>query len=489
MKAYMLHTASLTVTAADRAVADTRRREVFAAGRIKPATADMGGVCGQIIDREKLTVRYGSVAVMHIAGAIAATDDDVLCWLMGAIPSKWIQEDARSLLADSTVETVVLALSTPGGAVAGFSGVSEALKALGAAKKLVGIVADGAYSLGCLIAGHCSEVYITPTGGMGNIGIIEGPFVDETKALEKAGVEVYYACSPSGKADGRPGAPVTPELRQSLGSALRVWYEELVSVFASRGLSVADIDGFNAGIFAARDAVTVGLADGVQTFDAVMGALIAGQPVPTQPDSTGANDDLEEPELITSPSGLSPGAFALESTMTLTTAQWGALTAEAVKAARPDLVTSLTPPAPTAAAPAPATIDELKAAFPGESEFIVDAASAKMTLHDANAKFVGVLRDRLTASAKALADAKAEAAASAAKPADPAAVKAAAHVAKVTTVEPSATPGNPTAAVCPFKTAPEAIASIAAEKRLNVAAAAVEAKKAWPELFSAKRTA
>lgn len=483
MKPYMLNVGhGLAVSAAERAAALARRRETLAAGKLN-SLADVPpaieNLPARMAEGDRLTCRYGTVAVMHISGAIASSEEDPVCWLMGGVPSAWIEADARDLAEDPTVETVVLALATPGGAVSGFATVSQALKDLGSKKRLIAVVSDAAYSLGAIVAAHASECYISPTGGMGNVGVVFGPFVDETRALDKAGVEVWYAVSPDGKAWGRPGAALPQDFRDNLTRAMRVWYLELTAVFANRGITTADLDAMNGAIYAGADAVAMGLADGVQTLAGVVGALISGKDIePIAQPEEGPGDDTEEPEPITIPQGTLPRA-TLETHMQMTEAHWGALTADAIKSKRPDLVANLAPkvePIPAA------SIDELEAAFPGEAEFVLAQAKAKATLADANAKFVGILRDRLTAANASAAEWKTKAEA---KTETPAAAKAAAAVAQVQVVEAGSIPGAPSAQSCPFKTSAEAISAIAKEKRITIAAAANEARKQYPALFAA----
>lgn len=500
MKHYMLHTAGLTLTPGDRAVADRKRTEVLAAGKGRWTGSlpdQVGGVPARYQDRERITARYGSVAVMRIEGALACGEDDTICWLMGGVPSRWIEEDARALAADTTIETVVMLLASPGGAVAGFSGVSEALTALGKAKRLIAVVADAAYSMACCIAGHASEIYITPSGGMGNIGILAGPFVDETKALEKAGVEVYWACSPDGKAWGHTGAQVTDELKASLSRQARVWYETFVKVFEVRGLALENIDAMNAMFYAAGDAVTAGLADQVLTLDQVLTSLVAGLEIPSgnAGDDVGPSDDPEDPELITqgSASGMSPAAAprTLEPPMNLTPAHWAGLTADAVKKNRADLLPAILALAGGAAVSTaePPGIAKLKTEFAGESDFILEAAEKGWTIEQARGEFNAVLRKRLDETNAKLAEAQGKITELSKTPptpqADAATEKAKATVAGVTVVEGKALGGDAPAdpAACPHKTAKDAIKAVKGELRVSDAKAATEAQKRWPQLF------
>lgn len=498
MKHYMLHTAGLTLTPGDRAVAERKRTEVLAAGKGRWTGSlpdQVGGVPARYQDRERVTARYGSVAVMRIEGALACGEDDVICWLMGGVPSRWIEEDARALAADATIETVVMLLASPGGAVAGFSGVSEALTVLGKAKRLIAVVADAAYSMACCIAGHAAEIYITPSGGMGNIGILAGPFVDETRALEKAGVEVYWACSPDGKAWGHSGTPVTDELKASLNRQARVWYETFVKVFEGRGLALENIDAMNAMAYAGADAVAAGLADRVLTLDQILTSLVGGLDLPAGDAGTGPSDHAEEPELITqgSASGMSPAAAprTLESPMNLTPAHWAGLTADAVKKNRADLLPAILALAGGAAASVaePPGIAKLKTEFAGESDFILEAAEKGWTIDQARGEFNGVLRKRLEETNAKLTEAQGALVELRKTPpaptTDAATEKAMATVAGVTVVEGKALGGDAPAGpdACPHKTTRDAIKAVKGELRCSDGKASIEAQKRWPSLF------
>lgn len=508
MNHYMLHTGELTLTAERRATADRNREETYGpgnrtrggrAGSSKLAangglSLELGGITCRLHERERLTARYGRVAILDICGTLCGGQEDALCWYLGGIPSAWVAADAKNLADDPSIDDVILRINSNGGAVNGFSAIAESLKVLAEKKKVTAVVDDAAYSMACVISALAHEVYITPSGGMGNIGIICGPFVDDTAAMAKAGIDVFYACAPDGKSWGNWGGGLPDAFKESMTAAARRWYTTFAAYFESRGLSIDDVDAMNAAVYAGQDAVDVGLAHGVKTFDEVVLPMLGtSQPTPTRPARAAAQPNQSDP------SGTSPiGNAGQETTMTLSKAQWDGLTPDDVRKARPDLVTAFAGSA-TPTPPAPATFEQLDAAFAGEDKFVGDCLRGKLTLEAAQQKYTGHLKEKLNAQSTELATLRGENVELKNKPATaphataPAggstaeAISKASGVVKSTTVlDPTGLPAGTTAqgagGECPHKTLKDAIKAVKGELKCSEAKASTEAIKRWPDL-------
>ena len=172
---------------------------------------------------------------------------------------------------------VVHKFDCPGGVCSGMTEARTALEALSAkySKPLLtyvdGMLCSAAFNLACA----SREIWMAVDACAGSIGVILCT-VDETAALDKAGVKVRYVTTGARKADGQMGAPVTDE---SLADAQRK-VDTLGALFfaaaaRARHTTAAAIEGLQAAVFHGREAVSKGLADGVATwaeFLALVGA-------------------------------------------------------------------------------------------------------------------------------------------------------------------------------------------------------------------------
>ncbi len=168
------------------------------------------------------------------------------------------------------VRALILKIDSPGGVAAG---MGEAHKAIRALSKKYGIpIYAYADEMACSAAYHlasaCAEVWTSEAGVLGSVGVILCT-IDETKALEKAGVAVRYVVTGARKADMHPGQPVTDDVldvAQAKVDYLGALFFKAVA--KARGLAPKAVEGLQAAVFHGPAAVAAGLADGVAGWDA-----------------------------------------------------------------------------------------------------------------------------------------------------------------------------------------------------------------------------
>lgn len=181
-----------------------------------------------------------------------------------------IVAQSRAALVHGDVKKLALRIDSPGGVV---SGMDEAHKALLRLQKETGktisaFVDEQACSAAYGLASACKGgIYLPSTGHAGSIGVILCT-VDETKALDKAGIRVRYVVTGQRKADMHPGAPITDAvLRTAQAKVDQLGEIFFASVSKARGLSPKKIRGYEAAVFLGKDAVSAGLADGVMGWE------------------------------------------------------------------------------------------------------------------------------------------------------------------------------------------------------------------------------
>lgn len=245
--------------------------ERLTAGEIQAAIGDRQQ------GREAAMYRVGDTAVIPIRGVIARYADQVngVCQDTGRSADS-IQADIKAALADLSVKRIALRIDSPGGTVAGTAETGAAIKAAIASGKPVHAFVDGlAASAAYWIAAAAETITVSAaTAQVGSIGIITAHY-DETAANEKRGIKVHVVRSTALKAPGTAGESLTAEQLDSINRRIGQLHAAFVDhVAAARSLAGADLSSVTNGeVWAAAQAQSLGLIDGVQTWDAWLSNL------------------------------------------------------------------------------------------------------------------------------------------------------------------------------------------------------------------------
>jgi ClpP class serine protease len=175
--------------------------------------------------------------------------------------------------------TIVLRVDSPGGDLNGCFDASRAIRerCATAGKRLVAHVEGQACSGGYALASAAQEVVIGDTAVIGSIGVLNTR-LDLSAADAAYGNRFALTMSGKRKADGHPHARLTDdelEATQTLINSLAGVFFQLVS--EHRGVDVEAVQSLEAGLFHGVSAISAGLADRVQSFDALIASLAAGE--------------------------------------------------------------------------------------------------------------------------------------------------------------------------------------------------------------------
>lgn len=215
---------------------------------------------------------YGEVPSSILDGGIAVLDlfgpiDHHSCWYWNNYEDLTCEVEAA--LAHADVRKVVLRIDSPGGIAAGMNEAHKAIRRLSKqyGKDVIAYVDEQACSAAYHIASACSEIWMPESAQVGSVGVILCT-VDETEALEKAGLRIRYVVTGKRKADLHPGAPVTDEVlrvaQQKVDYAGSLFFD---AVAAARGLTPEKVRGYEAAVFCGQDAIKAGYADGLASWD------------------------------------------------------------------------------------------------------------------------------------------------------------------------------------------------------------------------------
>lgn len=176
-------------------------------------------------------------------------------------------------LDDDTVQQIVLDIDSPGGEVNGCFDLAEHLYQNRGKKPITAMVDEAAYSAAYLLASAAGRIVVPRTGGVGSVGVI-ATHVDQSAWNEKTGLRVTHVIAGARKADFSPHHPLTEEAVVRLQEMVNDNYQLFVATVArNRGMSKQAVIETEAGIFAGKKAVAIGLADEVAAVDKTMARL------------------------------------------------------------------------------------------------------------------------------------------------------------------------------------------------------------------------
>ncbi|WP_343289599.1 S49 family peptidase [Wolbachia endosymbiont of Encarsia formosa] len=189
--------------------------------------------------------------------------------MLGMTSYEQIEEQITQGLADSSIETIILEIDRPGGEVNGIFDLADFIYSARGKKRIIAIANDDAYSAAYAIASSAEKVFLSRTSGVGSIGVIAS-HIDQSGFDEKCGIKYTTVFAGSRKNDLNPHEPVTSESLESLQKEVDRLYEMFVQLIArNRGLSIEKIRSTEEGLYFGKNAVDIGLADGMTILSSI----------------------------------------------------------------------------------------------------------------------------------------------------------------------------------------------------------------------------
>ena len=248
---------------ADREARDTRRMQNVRAG---------GGSIAVI-------PVYGVITQRRIAADQVSGD--------GGCNTQEISAALRACMADDSIGQILMDFSTPGGSVYGIAELAAEIMQARTTKPVVAIANSQCGSAGYWLASAASELYVTPGGEVGSIGVWQA-HEDVSKAMADAGVTVKLISAGRFKVEGNPYEPLSEEGLAFMQSRVDDYYQAFIAgVGKGRGVSAATVrSSMGEGrMYGAEAAVAAKMADGVMTFDDVVRKMqkAGGKAAPAKP--------------------------------------------------------------------------------------------------------------------------------------------------------------------------------------------------------------
>jgi signal peptide peptidase SppA len=301
----------------------------------------------------------------------------------GTASTMKIREQVRAAATDDTVESVLLYVDSPGGAVAGNRDLARDVRELNKVKPVHAYAADMMASAAYGVASQAGKIVANEGAIVGSIGTMSA-LVDTSGAYEKAGVKVHPITSGGVKGMGMPGTKITQEQIQHQQQLINKVSAQFVnSVAEGRGFSQAKAKELADGrLHIAADAASIGLVDAVASLESSIDNL--------QSETSRKETPMHYAQETGNPAGLAtkmpqPALVPVE---------------EQIPAVEPEEAPVVeevaVEEAPAAEPAAAASIEEIEACCPGApADFILSQLKAGGSVQDAQTGYIGVLVERI----------------------------------------------------------------------------------------------
>lgn len=199
-------------------------------------------------------------------------------WQIGSMATgyTYIAKALERGLTDPNVERIALVINSGGGEVAGNFDLVDRIHAASKQKPMVALVNEHAYSAAYSIASAAGRVVVPRTGGVGSIGVVTS-HIDASQALDKMGYKITFIHAGKHKVEGNSYEPLAAEVKNRMQARIDGLYNVFTSTVA-RNLAISEevVRGTEALTYSAEEAIEIGLAHEVSSFDEALAAFAGG---------------------------------------------------------------------------------------------------------------------------------------------------------------------------------------------------------------------
>ncbi len=217
----------------------------------------------------------GGVAVLDLFGVIAQRMN-ALEQVSGGTSTEQFGAAFDAAIADPDIETIVLNVDSPGGAVTGVPELAAKIRDARGKKRIIAVAHPLMASAAVWIGVQADEVVAQPTAQIGSIGVM-AIHTDRSGADEQAGIKRTVIKSAEFK--GELQGPLTEAAQEHAQERVNKLHRQFVAAVAdARGVAEAAVErDFGRGrLLLADEALSVGLIDRIATFQEVLQELGIG---------------------------------------------------------------------------------------------------------------------------------------------------------------------------------------------------------------------
>lgn len=206
----------------------------------------------------------GSTAVIPVFGILGKhlSQMEMLC---GGASYDLISAQLKAAAENPEVARIVMPFNSPGGMCQGMDECADLISKITAIKPVIAFTDGDCCSAALRLASACTAFYATPSADVGSVGCY-CLYLDESAALEKAGVKVNAISSGEFKMAGASFKPMSEPERAMLQARVDSIGESFRAALTSRrAIAAEDLQGQ---VFSGLVATSKGFTDGlVSDFD------------------------------------------------------------------------------------------------------------------------------------------------------------------------------------------------------------------------------
>ncbi|MCV0427815.1 MAG: S49 family peptidase [Roseibium sp.] len=213
--------------------------------------------------------RIGNVARIGLMGELVNRG----AWMgsySGMTSYEGFAEQLKRAASDSEVSAIALDVNSPGGVVSGMFETARLVKSVAEEKPVIAVVNSLAASAGYGVISGATKIVMSESSEVGSIGVLRLHF-DRSKQMEARGVKATIIHAGDRKVDGHPFGPLEGDARASIETRVNSIMDRFVALVTEhRGVDAQAIRDLQANLLFSDEALDVGLADQVGTFDEVL---------------------------------------------------------------------------------------------------------------------------------------------------------------------------------------------------------------------------
>lgn len=205
------------------------------------------------------------IGVLNITGTLSAKPVMTMCGEVGTSYAKLLEQSSEMI--EAGVKTIIMNVESGGGqALNCFNAASEFRKMCDDNDvKVYGFNESLAASAAYAWLSVCDEIYAHPDAETGSIGVLVS-LLDQSKMMSNIGVKRVFVTAGGEKIPFAEDGSFKKEFLENLQYKVDVMYENFVShVSQHTGLSSEAIKATEAKTFLSKDALSLGLIDGIKT--------------------------------------------------------------------------------------------------------------------------------------------------------------------------------------------------------------------------------